>query len=125
MSATDQLARFRKALERGQRPEEGNELRQIELRIKQLENYLLLAKTPGIADLIEYCRRGIREVNDLLSTDRELSKDGRGAERLAMLEKKEVLLYFVGLFDPSAELDQIEKELSERSQAFEDYQTGR
>lgn len=110
---------------RGFRPEESKELSQIELRIKQLENYKALAQTPGIKDLIDWSRRGIREINDTLSTDREIQYSGREAERFAMLDKKDVLLYFVGLFDPQAELDSIEKELSERAQDFEEYQTGR
>lgn len=112
-------------MEKGMRPEEGLELRQIEIRIKQLNNYKDLAGTPGIVDLLEWCRRNIRQTNDALSTDRELHEAGRTAERLAMLEKKEVLLYFVGLFDPQAELDSIEKELTDHTQSFEDYQQDR
>lgn len=125
MSAIDQLQRFRVALERGQRPDEVEDLRSIEARIKQLQDYEKLSKTPGIRDLIDWCRRGVREMNELLSTDRDLLRDGREGERLAMLERKDVLLYFIGLFDPAAELDEIEKELSEKASQFEEYQEGR
>ncbi|MDE1944816.1 MAG: hypothetical protein KGI03_00890 [Patescibacteria group bacterium] len=121
MAAHDQLDRLRKAAEIGIRPEDARELRDIEKRIKLLEDYEGLAKRPAIAGLLDWARRDIASTNERLSTDRELMRDGREAERLAMLERKDVLSYLLVLFNPREELDSIEKELSARAYTFEEY----
>lgn len=125
MSALNKLSELRATMEKGFKPDEARELRQIDLRIKALNDYQELAQRPGISELLQWCRRGIGEINETLSTDRELLKDGREGERLAMLEKKDILLYLTGLFNPQAELDEIEKELSDRVEVFKEYQEGR
>ena len=125
MSARDQLERLQKAMEIGMRPEEANDLREIEKRIKLLEDYTALAGRPGIRDFIDWCKRDVRSGNDRLSTDRALLADGRQAERDAILNRKDILLYFVALFDTSIELENLEKEISDRAQTFEEYNHGR
>lgn len=125
MSARDQLDRLRTAMEVGMRPEEQGELRDVERRIKMLEDYTTLSGRPGIKDFIDWCIREVRSGNDRLSTDRVLLADGRQAERDAILNRKEILLYFVGLFDTHAELESLEKEISDRAQTFEDYNQSR
>lgn len=121
MSARIQLERLRKAMEIGLRDEDISDLRDIEKRIKNLEDYATLAKRPGISQLLDWCKGDIRGINDRLSTDVVLMKDGHEGERFAILNRKEILLYFVGLFDPYAELDLLEKELSDRAQQFDEY----
>lgn len=125
MSARDQLERLRSAMEVGMRPEESQDLREIEKRVKLLEDYNALSGRPGIKDFIDWCKREIRSGNDRLSTDRALLSDGRQAERDAILNRKEILLYFIQLFDTSAELENLEKEISDRAQTFEEYNAGR
>lgn len=119
------LDRFRKAIEIGMRPDERKELLQIERSVKELEDAELLLERPAIMRLLQWCRSNVRDLNEQLSTDEELMKDGLEGTRLAMLKKKEILLYFIGLFDTKAQLEEIAKDLDDRSTAFEDYQQDR
>lgn len=121
MDAAASLDRLRKAVEIGTRPEEQEYLRITEHRIKMLKDYEGLAQRPAIRDLLDYFKRDIRTINERLSTDRDFQTDRHTAERLAMLERKDVLLYLVGLFDPHEELDALAKELTERAINFEQY----
>lgn len=125
MSAHEAIERYRSAIEKGARDEEKVYLHGLEKRVKQLENYQALGQTPAIKDFTGWAKRDIHNTNDRLSTDQVLQRDGHEAERLAMLNRKEVLLYLIGLFDPSAELEIIEKQLSEDAETFESYQEGR
>lgn len=121
MSAIDRLSQLREVVSAGMTDEDRRDLHATEQRIKQLEDYSVLKARPGIKDLIDWSMRGIREINDQLSTDRDLLKDGHEHERLAMLDRRDILLYFVGLFNPEAELDEIEKYLTDRIVAFSEY----
>lgn len=125
MSARNQLDRYRAGVSVGMRPEEAQLLREMERRIKTLESYQKFAEMPAIQDFAQWAQGDIRAINDRLSTDGALLKDGREGERLAMLNRKDVLLYLLGLFDPSAELEAIEKFLSPLADRFEGYQEGR
>lgn len=109
----------------GIRSDEESELRGIENRLKELENREHLATQPGIADLISWCRRNVLALNEQLSTDRELQGASREHERLAMMDKKDVLLYLIALFDPARDLAALESELAARAEIFEDYQKNR
>jgi hypothetical protein len=120
MAAIDQLDRLRKAVERGQRPDEAKDLRDIEKRIKTLDDYDSLAKRPAIAELLQWMKDEISGINERLSTDRKVDQQAV-TERLAIMEKRDVLLYFVGLFDPSAELASIEKMLLAKVEEYEEY----
>lgn len=125
MTANIQLERLRNAMSKGMRPEESLELSAIEKRIKLLEGYQSLANHSSIKDFISWCKLGITEINDRLTSDRELSKSLLESERLALFDKKDILMYFVSLFDPSAELDSLDKELADRAESFEQYQGDR
>ena len=125
MAASNALERYRKSVEVGMRDEERAYLSTVEKRIKQLENYLTLGKNPAIQDFSEWAKRDISSINVRLSTERELMLDGHAAERLAMLDRKDVLLYLIGLLDPSAELEVIENQLNEDAERYEGYQEGR
>ncbi len=109
----------------GMKPEEAEFLSSIERQIKKLEDYQTLSQRPAIRELLDWCYRAISATNVQLSTDRALQQDRREAERLAMIDKKDVLLYIVGLFNVTAELETLEKDLAERVKTFEDYQAGR
>jgi hypothetical protein len=121
MSATGQLERLRKSAERGGGHHgDAGDLKAIEMRIKLLESYESLATTPGIADLLKWCRDEIIATNDRLSTERKVDFQS-SLERLAIIEKRDVLLYLVGLFDPKAELESLETMLTEKAEEFEKY----
>lgn len=107
------------------RPEERDELRGIEQRIKTLENYESLGTQPAIKDFVQWARTEISSGMERLSTDRALLADGHAHERLAILDRKDMLLYLIGLFSPSEELKALEKEMAKRSDMFEEYQSGR
>ncbi len=125
MSAPDTLNRLRNVMSRGMTSEEFSELNTIENRIKKLEDYQTLAGRPAIREFLDWCLREVSLVKTKLSTDRDLHKDRREAERLAMIDRKDILLYFVGLFNTQADLDAIDQDLADRVKTFEDYQAGR
>lgn len=125
MSASEQLNRYRKSVEEGMRPDEAVRLRELERRIKTLESYEKFANMPAIKDLRSWATREIVSINQRLSTDAVLLHDGHEGERLAMLNRKDVLLYFLGLLDPIAELEEIERSLSTDATVFENYQENR
>lgn len=124
MAARDQLERFKKAITIGMRPEEQQDLESISQRVKKLDDYQTLAQRPAIRELLSFFTADIAAINARLSTDRELQRDVHTQERLAMLDRKDVLLYLVALFDPSAELETLEKELDARATDFEKYNAG-
>lgn len=107
------------------RAEEISSLNDIERRIKELSDYQSLGQRPAIKDFTGWAARDIASTNERLSTDRSLMADGKSGERYAMLERKEILLYLINLFDPSAELEGLEKDLVERAESFEEYQSER
>lgn len=121
MAARDQYERLRHSVEIGMREDDVRDLRDAERRLKLAEDRAALAQRPGILELIRWAKSDINSVNERLSTDRALLKDGREAERLAMLERKDVLSYLLVLFDPSAELEALEQEFSKSAEQFEEY----
>lgn len=124
MAAADALERYRKSVEIGMRDEDRLLLRDTEKRIKLLESYKAFFEIPAVRDFADWAARDIRSINETLSTSRELHLRS-SEERLAMIDRKDVLLYLIGLFDPSAELETLEKELTEKAERFEEYQAGR
>lgn len=124
MSARDSLERYRKSVEIGMRDEDRSYMHEMERRIKTLENYASLGEQPAIHDFVEWAKRDIRAMNVHLSTDRGVNPEAN-QKRLAMIDRKEVLLYLVGLFSPHEELAFLESALNEQAQKFEDYQSDR
>ncbi len=125
MAAKDQLENLRKAMTIGMKPEEAEFLSSIEQQIKKLEDYQTLAQRPAIRELLDWAVRQISSINGQLSTRGPLQFTGREAERLAMIDRKDVLLYIVGLFNVNVQLENLDKELADRVKTFEEYQTGR
>lgn len=112
-------------MSKGMREEERADLQSIEQQIKRMEDYQTLAGRPAIKELLDWCMREIASIKTQLSTRSPLQYTGREEERLAMIDRKDVLLYFVGLFNVSANLETLEKDLDERVKTFEDYQNQR
>ncbi len=125
MSILTTLDDLRKVMEKGMRDEERADLVSIEQRIKRMEDYEALAGRPAIKDLLDWCLRDIGSIKARLSTDRALHQDRREAERLAMIDRKDMLLYIVGLFNVSAQLEAIRLDLEEKKKTFQEYQNGR
>lgn len=125
MAINETFDRLRKAMERGLTDDDRSYLSVVEKQIKKMRGYEVLAENPAIKDYLDWCKTSIKGINRSLSTDRELQDDRHHAERLAMMEKKDVLMYFIGLFDTKAALDALEKELADRAEEFEQYQSNR
>ena len=124
-NAKTSLERFRSAVEKGLTNENRDELIAIEKRIKTLEDYSNLANHIGIQDLLRWIKSNITEINEQLMTDRKMLYAGREAERLALIDKKDMFIYFASLFDPSLELENLDKYLQEQSEVFESYNAPR
>lgn len=125
MSIQTQLDRLRKAMTVGMNEEDHSYLSILEKRIKELEDFESLGQRPAIRQFIDYCVREVKTVNDRLSTDVVLLKDGREGERLAMINRKEIFLYFISLFNTSADLESLERQVSAEAENFEGYQSKR
>ena len=89
MPVQDQLNRLRTAIGKTMSSEESSELSAIEARIKLMEGYEKLSKTPAISDLLTWMKNDVRGINERLATDWDLAKDQNSGTRLALFERKD------------------------------------